>query len=339
MKILVTGINGFIGTHFAEKAISETDWQIIGFDIAQNNLSPFCGSSRFEFQCGDIFKEEKWLEEKVAECDVVLPLAGIAKPAYYIEKPIWTFELDFEQNLKIVRMCAKHGTRIVFPSTSEVYGMSQDDELKEDSSPLVTGPISKMRWIYSTSKQMMDRMIFAYGQEENLDFTLFRPFNWMGPRLDTFADAKERKARAITQMIYDILERGHVTLVNGGVQRRSFTWIKDAIGALALIIENKNNAASGQIFNIGNPHNNYSIKEMAEMLIEEMKTFPEFKDRADKAVLDVISGDEYYGKTYDDMKNRVPSIENIEKRLGWKPTADMSFILHETLAYYAKQGV
>ena len=85
--------------------------------------------------------------------------------------------------------------------------MSGDSYLKEDESPLVTGPINKMRWIYSCSKQMMDRLIFAYGQEEGLRFTLFRPFNWVGPRLDTFRDAEENKARSVTQMIYNVLHR------------------------------------------------------------------------------------------------------------------------------------
>ena len=119
MKILVTGVNGFIGTHFLEKALSSTDWQIQGFDIAEDNLAPFKGNPRFSFYRGDIFKENEWLESQVKEADTVLPLAGIAKPAYYLQKPVWTFELDFEQNLKMVRLCAKHKARIIFPARGE----------------------------------------------------------------------------------------------------------------------------------------------------------------------------------------------------------------------------
>ena len=335
MKILITGINGFIGTHLTEAIISRTDWQIQGFDIASDNLAPFENAANFSFKKGDIFKDMDWLEEQVKESDIVIPLAGIAKPAYYLEKPVWTFELDFEQNLKMVRLCAKYKKRIIFPSTSEVYGMSSEEVLKEDESPLITGPIAKMRWIYSCSKQMMDRLIFAYGQEEGLSFTLFRPFNWVGPRLDTFRDASENKARSVTQMIYNVLNSGKISLVNGGEQRRSFTWVGDGIEGLAAIIENKDNKAEGQIFNIGNPGNNYSIRELAEMLIDEMKKFPVYREKAEKAELEIISADAYYGKTYDDMQNRLPSVEKMETLLGWKPRTGMRELLNRTISWYA----
>lgn len=337
MKIFITGVNGFIGTHLMESITANTEWDVQGFDIKSDNLAPFLDSPRFKFHQGDIFKEERWLEEQIEAADVVLTLVGIAKPAYYIEKPVWTFELDFEQNLKIVRLCAKHKTRVIFPSTSEVYGMSGDGWLKEDESQLITGPIAKTRWIYSCSKQMMDRMIFAYGQEQGLDFTLFRPFNWVGPRLDTFKDAEEHKARSVTQMLYDILYRGKISLVNGGEQRRSFTWVGDGIEGLMAILANKDGRASGEIFNIGNPANNYSIKELAELLIEETKKFPAFREKAEKTELDIIPATEYYGKTYDDMRNRLPSVEKMERLLGWKPHTSMSEMLYKTVQWYAER--
>lgn len=338
MKMLVTGINGFIGSHLAGAVLEETDWKISGFDLFSDNIGEFLGHKNLEFKRGDLFHETDWLDSQVRECDVVLPLAGIAKPAYYLKKPIWTFELDFEQNLKIVRMCAEHDARLIFPSTSEVYGLSSDSELKESESPLITGSIDKMRWIYSCSKQMMDRMIFAYGQERGLRFSIFRPFNWMGPRLDNFADAKERSARSITQMIYDIIYRGEISIVDGGAHRRSFTWIGDAIEGLMALIANENGKADGEIFNIGNPANNYSIKELAEIIIDEMKHFPEFREMAEKAILADVSAASYYGKHYEDMKNRIPSIEKMRCLLGWRPRTGMREMVRMTLAWYAEKG-
>jgi nucleoside-diphosphate-sugar epimerase len=335
MKIFITGVNGFIGTHLMEGITARTDWQVEGFDLASGNLTPFMENPRFKFHQGDMFKETDWLEEQVKATDVVVPLAGIAKPAYYLEKPVWTFELDFEQNLRLVRLCAKYKKRVIFPSTSEVYGMSGDSVLKEDESPLITGPIAKTRWIYSCSKQMMDRMIFAYGQEQGLDFTLFRPFNWVGPRLDTFKDAAERKARSVTQMLYDILHRGRISLVNGGHQRRSFTWVGDGVEGLMAIIANKNGKARGEIFNIGNPNNNYSIRELAELLVDETKKFPQFREKAEAAKLDDIKASDYYGKNYDDMQNRLPSIEKMVRLLDWKPRTGIRDMLHKTVEWYA----
>lgn len=337
MRILITGINGFIGSHLTEFALKQTDWEIVGFDLYNDNVAGLLGDKRLSFKKGDIFEDTDWLEEQVRRCDVVLPLAGIAKPAYYLKKPIWTFELDFEQNLKIVRMCAEHGARLVFPSTSETYGLSGDGELHEDETPLITGPINKMRWVYSCSKQMMDRVIFAYGQERGLNFSIFRPFNWVGPRLDSFKDAEEHCARSFTQIIYDILYRGSVALVDGGANRRSFTWIGDAIEGLSELIYDRDNRAKGQIFNIGCPDNNYSIKELAETIIDEMKGFPLFRERAERAVLVSVPSDSYYSSSYEDMKNRIPSIEKMNRLLGWRPKTEMRECIRLTLAWYAEK--
>lgn len=337
LRLFVTGINGFIGTHLLEAVLKTTDWEIGGFDLASTNLEPFEGNSRFSFRRGDIFKDDAAIEAEVIKSDVIVPLAGIAKPAFYVKKPVWTFELDFEQNLKMVRLCVKHKKRIIFPSTSEVYGMSAGEELKEDESPLTTGPVVKMRWIYSCAKQMMDRMIFAYGQEAELQFTIFRPFDWIGPRLDTLHDAEERHARSVTQMIYDMVHRRKISLVNGGEQRRSFTWIGDGIEGLMAILRNERGRADNEIFNIGNPNNNYSIKETAELLVEEAKNFPQFREAAEATQLEIIPASVYYGKSYDDMNNRKPSVKKMESRFGWKPKTDMRELLRRTLAWYAQE--
>lgn len=147
-----------------------------------------------------------------------MPLVAIATPIEYTRNPLRVFELDFEENLKIVRDCVKYNKRIVFPSTSEVYGMCDDKEFDEDTSRLIVGPINKQRWIYSVSKQLLDRVIWAYGVKEGLKFTLFRPFNWMGPRLDNLDAARIGSSRAITQLILNLVEGSPIKLVDGGAQ-------------------------------------------------------------------------------------------------------------------------
>lgn len=334
MKVLILGADGFIGSHLTEKILKETDWQVVGFDLIKKNLKKV-KHPNFTFKKGDIFKADKWIEKQVMAADVVLPLVGVAKPMYYIKKPVWTFELDFEQNLKVVKMCVKHKKRVIFPSTSEVYGMSPDKILKEDESPLMLGPINKMRWIYSCSKQMMDRVITAYAQEYGLRYTLFRPFNWVGTRLDTFEDAKVRAARSITQMFYDVVKGQPIILVNGGEQRRSFTFIDDALDGLMRIIAN-DEKCNGQIFNIGNPDNNHSIKELASAIVEVMKEFKEFKALADNAKIIPQSAAEYYGKTYEDAADRRPGVEKMSNILDWRPTTSLKDMIRKTVAEYRK---
>ncbi len=332
MRVFILGAGGFIGTHLTEKLLN-AGCEVSAFDINTSRLERFIGNSRFTCYTGDIFTETEYIREQVRISDVVLPFAGVAMPLYYLTNPLWTFELDFEQNLKIVRMCVEYGKRVIFPSTSEVYGMSDGSLLDEETSPLVLGPVNKMRWIYSCSKQMIDRVITAYGQEKGLKYTLFRPFNWIGPGLDTMNDAREHRARSVTQIIYDILNRGEVKLVGGGEQRRSFTWIGDGTDALMLIIRNENGHADSRIFNIGNPNNNYSIRELTEIIIDEMKAFPSFKEKAENAKLVIVTPESYYSNGYDDTKNRVPSINNIMS-LGWKPSVSLREAVRMTLKAY-----
>lgn len=336
MRIFLLGAGGFIGSHLVDKILNDSNYshyEVSAFDINTSRIEKYEGSSRFTCRKGDIFTDDEYIRREIQASDVVLPFAGVAMPTFYLTKPLWTFELDFEQNLKVVRMCMEYGKRVIFPSTSEVYGMSDGSILKENSSPLVLGPVDKMRWIYSCSKQMMDRVITAYGTERGLQYTLFRPFNWIGPGLDRTIDAKEHRARSVTQIIYDILHRGEVSLVGGGEQRRSFTWIGDGIDALMLIIKNEGGKADSRIFNIGNPNNNYSIRDLTEFIIDEMKSFPDFAEKARNVKLAIVKPENYYSSTYDDTKNRIPSIDNI-MGLGWKPYVTLREAVKLTLRGY-----
>src|SRR3990167_9739955 len=184
MRVCILGANGFIGSHLSETILKTTDWQIDAIDLAQDKLGACLSHPRFHFFRGDITQETQWIDEHIQKCDVLLPLVAIATPMLYVQDPLRVFELDFEANLKVIRLCVAHQKRIIFPSTSEVYGMCGDEVFDEENSVLVTGPIHKERWIYSTSKQLLDRLIFAYGKHHQLAYTLFRPFNWYGPRLD-----------------------------------------------------------------------------------------------------------------------------------------------------------
>jgi nucleoside-diphosphate-sugar epimerase len=215
-----------------------------------------------------------------------------------------------------------------------VYGMCADAEFNEETSNLVLGPINKPRWIYSCSKQLLDRVIHAYGMKHGLRYTLFRPFNWIGPKLDNILEPKEGSSRVLTQFIGNILRGKDIQLVDGGTQRRSFTYIDDGIDALDRIIANKDNAADGRIFNIGNPKNDISIKELAETIIKLIRTYPAYAKMADAVKIVTVNSGDYYGAGYQDIQTRVPSIKNMEQYLGWKPTTDLTAALRKTLDYH-----
>ncbi|MBA0157412.1 bifunctional UDP-4-amino-4-deoxy-L-arabinose formyltransferase/UDP-glucuronic acid oxidase ArnA [Pectobacterium versatile] len=335
-RVLILGVNGFIGNHLTERLLRDDRYEIYGLDISSDAIARFLGDPRFHFVEGDISIHNEWIEYHIKKCDVILPLVAIATPIEYTRNPLRVFELDFEENLKIVRDCVRYNKRIVFPSTSEVYGMCDDKEFDEDTSRLIVGPINKQRWIYSVSKQLLDRVIWAYGAKNGLRFTLFRPFNWMGPRLDTLDAARIGSSRAITQLILNLVEGSPIKLVDGGAQKRCFTDIHDGIEALFRIIENRNGQCDGQIINIGNPHNEASIRELGEMLLTSFNAHP-LRDRFPPfaGFIDVESSS-YYGKGYQDVAHRTPSIRNAKRLLAWEPTVKMEQTVAETLDYFLR---
>jgi nucleoside-diphosphate-sugar epimerase len=322
-KILILGVNGFIGHHLSKRIIADTSWEVYGMDMQTDRISDLLDEKRFHFFEGDITINREWIEYHIRKCDTVIPLVAIATPATYVKEPLRVFELDFEANLPIVRSCVKHGKRLIFPSTSEVYGMCPDTAFDPDASPLVYGPINKPRWIYAAAKQLMDRVIWAYGMEQKLDFTLFRPFNWIGSGLDSINTPKEGSSRVITQFFGHIVRGEPIKLVDGGRQKRAFTYIDDGVDALMKIIDNRANVASGNIYNIGNPRNNFSVKELARMMLDLALEYPEYRDTARKVKLKVVSASDYYGRGYQDVQNRVPKIANTMRDLAWKPRVNM----------------
>jgi nucleoside-diphosphate-sugar epimerase len=337
LKIMILGANGFIGSALTNAILRTRDWEVYGMDLADNKLGDLPKNDRFHFLEGDITINREWVEYHVKKCDAIVPLVAIANPAQYVTHPLKVFELDFEANLAVVRQCVKYGKRLVFPSTSEIYGMSPDAVLDEETSPLTYGPINKQRWIYAASKQMLDRVIYAYGVRDHLDYTLFRPFNFIGPNLDNVEEPKEGSSRVFTQFLSNVLYKRPIKLVDGGSQKRSFTYIDDAIECLLIILENENRRASQRIFNIGNPQNCVSIRDLAQRTIRIAQEFPILRDNARATEIVDVSAGEYYGKYYQDIQVRVPNVTAAKRDLGWQPTTDMDTAIRRTIDYYTKQ--
>ena len=338
MKVLILGVNGFIGSHLVGRILRDTNWEVYGMDLGTHKITDHVGHDRFHFVEGDIMISKEWIEYHIKKCDVVLPLVAIATPKTYVTDPLRVFELDFEENLRIVRQCVKYKKRVVFPSTSEVYGMCPDAEFDEETSSLVTGPIPMQRWIYSTSKQLLDRVIWAYGQRDGLKFTLIRPFNWMGPKLDSLYAAKEGSSRLVTQFVWNLIQGEPLKLVDGGAQRRCFIDVDDAMDGLMMVLKNEGGKADGGIFNIGNPKLDHSVREVAEMLHDLWKVHPErIKRNIPLSEIVETSSAEFYGQGYQDVLNRTPSIQRMKDTFGFEPKIGMKEALAKSLDFFLKE--
>jgi UDP-4-amino-4-deoxy-L-arabinose formyltransferase/UDP-glucuronic acid dehydrogenase (UDP-4-keto-hexauronic acid decarboxylating) len=338
-KILILGVNGFIGSALSERLLEDGKYEVHGMDLQSNYCRHLLGKPNFFFSEGDISIHREWIEYHIRKCDMVLPLVAIATPIEYVRNPLRVFELDFEENLRVVRYCVKDGKRVIFPSTSEVYGMCDEKEFDEDQSKLVLGPIRIQRWIYSCSKQLLDRVIWAYGSHGGLKFTLFRPFNWIGPRLDSLTSARVGSSRAITQLILNLVEGSPILLIDGGRQKRCFTDIRDGIEGLFRAIENEGGKCDSQIINLGNPKNEASIRELAEMLVGMFDKHPLRHRFPPFAGFREIESTAYYGTGYQDVQHRRPSIRNARRLLHWEPKVDLEASVSATLDFFLREAV
>ncbi|MBA0858123.1 hypothetical protein Goshw_021921, partial [Gossypium schwendimanii] len=205
--------------------------------------------------------------------------------------------------------------------------------LKEDTSPCIFGSIEKQRWSYACAKQLIERLIYAEGAENGLEFTIVRPFNWIGPRMDFIPGIdgpSEGVPRVLACFSNNLLRREPLKLVDGGESQRTFIYIKDAIEAVLLMIENPDRA-NGHIFNVGNPNNEVTVRQLAEMMT---KVYAKVSGETvlESPTVDV-SSKEFYGEGYDDSDKRIPDMTIINKQLGWNPKTSLWDLLESTLTY------
>ena len=333
MNILILGANGFIGNALTKKILDSTLHEVYAMDINKDKLDHSNNHPRFHFVEGDVTINNEWIEYHVRKCDVIIPLVAIATPNIYVTDPLKVFNLDFESNLKVIKLVAKYNKRIIFPSTSEVYGICSDKKFNEYSSNLTLGPVHKFRWIYSASKQLLDRVILAHSANGDLNCTIFRPFNWIGQKLDSLKQAQLGNGRVFTIFLNNLICGEDIILVNGGSQRRAFTYLDDGIDALMKIIEADSLELNEKIFNIGNPNNDISITELAKIMIEY---YNDLTRTTYKGKLVSMAEKIFYGNRYEDIPFRVPDISEANTKLNWQPKYDISQTIKKTMTLYLK---
>lgn len=326
MKILILGAGGFIGSNLVEHLSRSGEHEIVGVDLDDEKLDPR-GYENFRFHHVDFNADVAGKE--LEESDVVIDLVAFANPSLYVEKPLDIYKLNFVQNMNIVEACVEHKKPLIQYSTCEVYGRPSGDTYVEDESELITGPVSKQRWIYAAGKQLLERVIHAYGLEDELTWSIIRPFNFIGPRFDYLVPAGNTGGpRVFAQYMSALLTGGPMYLVDGGHQRRSFTHIDDASRGLEAILTNP--LAHNQVFNVGNPENDISIRDMAIMM---KQIHADLTGTESASELIDISGEEFYGEGYEDH-TRVPADITKLRSLGWEPQHDLETTLRQTIEWY-----
>ena len=205
MNILNLGGGGFIGSHLTSRLLSEGHTVTV-VDLWTDKLTELLGHPRLTFIQQDIRNPEWDIEPFVAKADLVIDLIAYANPGLYIRMPLEVFRLNFTENLKIAEACVRLGKRLIQFSTCEVYGRTAasikhadlknpDDPIhatfSEDESEFILGPVCRHRWIYACAKQLLERVLHAYGLEQGFNYTIIRPFNFIGPKIDFLLSEQE----------------------------------------------------------------------------------------------------------------------------------------------------
>jgi len=350
MHILNLGAGGFIGSHLTERLLAEGH-SVTAVDLWTDKVEDLLPHPRLEFLQQDI-RESGWsLDPLVERADLVIDLIAYANPGLYLRMPLEVFRLNFTENLKIAESCVRQGKRLIQFSSCEVYGKTvaslkdagltdAEDPIhatfSEDASPFILGPVAKHRWIYASAKQLLERVLHAYGLERGFRYTIIRPFNFIGPKIDFLLSERDGIPRVFSFFMDALLNGGQMKLVDGGSHRRCYTYIDDAIECTYRIVENPGGVCDRQIFNIGSPYNEVSIRQMAETMRE---IYAE-KFRPEGAALpEIVSvpGETFYGEGYEDSDRRIPNITKARTLLGWEPKWRFRELLEATMSYYVNE--
>lgn len=321
----------------------------MGFDLAAGKIEHLLGNPNFKLHLKSIDDAvaDGSMQEAIAWADVVVNLAAICNPYEYAIRPSAVIKASLFDALPIVDLCCELNTWLIQFSTCEVYGRTlssyvqgegySDPDLyiqSETSTPMVMGPVSKQRWCYASAKQTLERYVYALGFERQLPFTIIRPYNFFGPKMD-FIPGRDGTGipRVLACFITALLDDQPMLLVDKGTARRTITSIHDAIDAMMAMFDQPH-AAIGEIFNIGADGNELTINELAHRM-REIYADVSFDPRKRNHPIVEVTGEEFYGKGgYEDCDRRVIDSSNARSRLGWSARIGIDEILRETIAYY-----
>ena len=330
ITVAVVGCGGFIGCHLLDAILTRTKWRVFGVDLDFYRIQHRLNDERCEFMVADL--ADKSVVERIAKYPIVVNLAAICTPSRYMAEAPEVIRSNYDHPAALADACAKSGSWLIHFSTSEIYGRTPADSglLVEDESELTFGPVTASRWSYATAKLLTERYIAGL---KNLKWTVVRPFNFVGPYMDFMPGVDGSGIPRVLANFSSALVRGEpLKLVNGGVAKRSFTSVFDAVDFMFALFET-GDVAFSQAFNIGNPDNELTIAELANKM---RKIFAEIKSVNVETIPEpeVVSGVEYYGEGYEDSMRRLPSVEKAERLLGFKAKTPIDVVLRESLTWF-----
>ena len=336
-KVCVVGAGGFIGSHLCEHLLIK-DYQVTGVDLSDLRLSGILEHPNFNWQTMDYSLGEN-PQILAQNHPVVNNAAALCNPSLYNTQDLQVMHSNFNAPQKLANECAETGTWLIHFSTSEIYGYGDATQALHESTPSNLGSVGARRWSYATAKLLLERWLVGLEKERNLAWTVIRPFNILGPRMDYIPGVDGQGTPRVMANFSSALLKGQaLPIVDGGKAQRAFTWVGDAVKAVELILKNPS-SSKNQAFNIGNPANEISMIALAQQMVEIYRKIqsqnPHLAPVA-KPALRHVKGTEYYGPGYEDSIRRLPDISKAQKLLSWQPQTDLLTTLYGCLEWFTQ---
>jgi len=314
MRILITGGAGFIGSHLAERHIERGDEVYIIDDLSTGsieNINHLKAHTKFKYFI-DTVTNIQLTAELIDLCDITYHLAAAVGVRLIVESPVKTIETNVRGTEIVLALAAKKGKRVLVASTSEVYGKRENIPFRE-SDDLVIGPTNKGRWSYACSKAIDEFLALAYWKEKKVPTVIVRLFNTVGPR------QTGRYGMVVPSFVRQALTGADITVYGDGSQRRCFTHVSDAVGAImSLALHPK---AVGEVYNIGSDRE-ITITELAQKI--KMMT-------GSSSGLVFVPYGVAYEEGFEDMMRRVPDLQKLSSLTGYSPKIALDQILEDVI--------
>ncbi len=317
LRVLITGGAGFIGSHLAESLIAGGASVTAIDDLSTgrySNIAHLEEHPGFRFVYESVTSETV-MDRLVSECNLIFHLAAAVGVNLIIKSPVQTIETNVLGTEAVLRLARRYQKKIVFASTSEIYGKS-DNHPYEENDDRVLGPTTRGRWAYAESKALDEFLALAYHKEYRVPVVIVRLFNTVGPR------QTDAYGMVIPRLVKQAVQGKPLTVYDDGLQSRCFCHVRDVVRALTEV--SLSTRADGQIFNIGSDRE-ITILDLARRIVHlSGSTSP----------LEFVPYVEAYGSDFEDMRRRVPNTKKIRDLIGWEPRIPLDQTLREVIAEF-----
>lgn len=315
MKYLITGGAGFIGSHLAERLVDDGHDVIVLDDLSTGrleNLKSLKGSPHLQFVRGSV-EDETTVNLLVHDVDEVFHLASAVGVQLVVNEPVRTIRTTIRGTEVVLEAAHRYGRPTLITSSSEVYGKSTKVPFSEDDDS-VMGATRHSRWCYAYSKGIDEFLGMAYHLQFGLPVTIVRLFNTVGPR------QVGMYGMVLPRFVAAALAGKNLQVYGDGKQSRCFGHVFDVVDALVRLMGNK--AAAGEVYNVGS-NEEVTILDLARRVIQHTKSVSQ---------IDFVTYEQAFGRSFDDMLRRMPSLKKIEAAIGYKPRHNLDQIIEAVIA-------